>query len=460
MENTKPVPLMDPKSFPREGWVKDGTKKEMEDLGYYLSNKFSSSYHKAGLNGYAWNAHSFWAVGTWSSKTPFTLSDIKYFMPVWCTGYVELTKDAYVFKTGDIAIVMQPGTHDSIVQVYIPNRQLESTLKPTGPVLMSGLKPSTKEAYHKQHAMEKAEFKEGDYIVLLKSFSRNFKAKYIYKARETCGYMRPELDISRSKTNGYTDFSFKNKDIWRYATSIEKLAYDAEQKPVDITHVFSIGDEVMPLVEDRDTEYSFDKGQRYTVLGYDDRGVTVSNHAVLRPSQLGKWVAPEKELAVSGALSNSSPVKVEVGEVYGFSHSYFSHSSTRPKKETPAYFARISQVEPIIRAEYYCTIPGLKADRMNDSYSFFSAEAYEAHKVNASDLSKFLALEASYLELEANTLEKGDPPVLKNLEYVKMPIVDKYLNDRNIHELYPITPKDAIGIVEKSSSFDSLEECE
>lgn len=85
------------------------------------------------------------------------------------------------------------------------------------------------------------EFKKGNYVVTLEgdfSFSNCCKQNYIFKIREDCYYIRPEIDLKGSTTNGSGIMTFdkkKNLKDWRYATPEEIAEYDRLGKPYDVT---------------------------------------------------------------------------------------------------------------------------------------------------------------------------------------------------------------------------------
>lgn len=95
--------------------------------------------------------------------------------------------------------------------------------------------------FEQQYLNDKPVFKKGDYIVTLKigAYVGNCgKDNYCFKVRETHDYLRPEVDLYGSTSNGSSvltsDRNSQLKD-WRYATSEEIKEYDRLGKPYDVT---------------------------------------------------------------------------------------------------------------------------------------------------------------------------------------------------------------------------------
>ena len=64
--------------------------------------------------------------------------------------YVELTSNSFGYKIGDIAKIIK---RDDNFEVFVPNRVSSSSYTPNVLYGKSSIKPSTKEAYHKQHGV-------------------------------------------------------------------------------------------------------------------------------------------------------------------------------------------------------------------------------------------------------------------------------------------------------------------
>ena len=91
-----------------------------------------------------------------------TCNSVIYTFEGWCdvfkhtfdkfegVKYVELTSNLSGYKTGDIAKIIKRGDH---FEVFVPNRVSSSSFKPNVLYIKDNLKPSTKEAYHKQHGV-------------------------------------------------------------------------------------------------------------------------------------------------------------------------------------------------------------------------------------------------------------------------------------------------------------------
>ena len=90
----------------------------------------------------------------------------------------------------------------------------------------------------------KQEFQKGNYIVTLKGYFKNSscaKENYCFKIRENCHYLRPEIDLNGSISNGNSNFTFsKISDLkeWRYATEEEIAEYERIGKPYDVTTLY------------------------------------------------------------------------------------------------------------------------------------------------------------------------------------------------------------------------------
>lgn len=92
-------------------------------------------------------------------------------------------------------------------------------------------------------------FREGEYIVLigcpvgcpvgsdgkiLTPDTRSFLINDVYKQRKNYPALSPELDSKGSQHNGWSCYSYEYSN-WRYATDIEKDAYDQNNKPVNVS---------------------------------------------------------------------------------------------------------------------------------------------------------------------------------------------------------------------------------
>jgi hypothetical protein len=87
--------------------------------------------------------------------------------------------------------------------------------------------------------MEKTEFEEGDYIVVIKAPSSSFKTNMVFKQRENHRWIRTYRD-SNGHTNGNSDLTFDRNTDWRYATPEEIATYDKADKPIDVTKINKI----------------------------------------------------------------------------------------------------------------------------------------------------------------------------------------------------------------------------
>jgi hypothetical protein len=89
--------------------------------------------------------------------------------------------------------------------------------------------------------VEKTEFKEGDFIVMLEgdfSMTDCGKTNYCFKQRNNKTYINPEKDLNDSSTNGNTSLTFNKSHKltnWRYATEQEVTEYQRINKPYDVT---------------------------------------------------------------------------------------------------------------------------------------------------------------------------------------------------------------------------------
>jgi hypothetical protein len=89
-------------------------------------------------------------------------------------------------------------------------------------------------------------FKQGDYIVLLENTEFDaWKKDFVFKQREDCDWLRPEIDLRGDDTNGNTRICFDPLNYraagksysWRYAEDYEIEAYDQVNRPVNISQL-------------------------------------------------------------------------------------------------------------------------------------------------------------------------------------------------------------------------------
>ena len=133
--------------------------------------------------------------------------------------------------------------------------------------------------------VECAEFKKGEYIVLigdgqspagarLIQYSNQFIKNHCYKVKESKEYLMSELDSVGSKTNGwhcipYNPNKFHKTRNWRYATQEEIDEYEKRGKPYDVTEeAYEKQKSHIPeYIECTETqEYYFIKGNIYKVI--------------------------------------------------------------------------------------------------------------------------------------------------------------------------------------------------
>ncbi len=85
-------------------------------------------------------------------------------------------------------------------------------------------------------------FSKGDYIVTLRmsGSTKCGKDNYIFKIKDECEGIAPEIDLKGSNTNRNNNLTpNKEKDLhnWRYATEVEIEEYERLGKPFDVTTI-------------------------------------------------------------------------------------------------------------------------------------------------------------------------------------------------------------------------------
>jgi len=192
---------------------------------WVLENIYIPNTQRYGING-----DQFFCVK--SSCIPSTkeayeaqiVKDEKTMENVESCEYVELLANVFGFKVGDIAKVIKP--HDtSSIMVFVPNRISDSCLAPNVVYQNSATKPSTKEAYDRQHfntseSIVKAEYKIGDYVVcigdenkstcgskaagweknlcfVVKNITAHFSSlKILWEGKNTCGVYEDQVRMA------------------------------------------------------------------------------------------------------------------------------------------------------------------------------------------------------------------------------------------------------------------------
>ena len=83
------------------------------------------------------------------------------------------------------------------------------------------------------------EFKEGDYIVVLRDREEDssyFKYNYVYLQCEDASYLYTDKDCSGTRCK-CTAVRFNKKHLWRYADSVEVEEYNKNNFPCNVEKI-------------------------------------------------------------------------------------------------------------------------------------------------------------------------------------------------------------------------------